>query len=75
MLLDAKQVSYHEIRVDQEPAKRQEMQAKGGGHTVPQIWIGSHYVGGCDELMQLEFQHQLDPIFKEQGIEPSQTLS
>ena len=54
-LLDEKGINFHEIDVDFEPGKREEMIAKTGGRrTVPQIFIAEHHVGGCDDLMALE---------------------
>ena len=42
---------------------RQEMQAKTcGARTVPQIFIGEHYVGGCAELYALDKAGELDPL-------------
>ncbi len=49
-LLDRKGMSYIEIRVDLDPAKRDEMIAKSGRRTVPQIFIGDQHIGGCDDL-------------------------
>jgi len=51
------------IRVDLEPSRRQEMIEKTGGQrTVPQIFIGDTYVGGCDELYALDHEGKLDPL-------------
>ena len=61
-LLDHKSVAYTEISVDGNPELRQEMMAKSGRHTVPQIWIGETHVGGCDELMALERRGALDEM-------------
>lgn len=61
-LLDSKGVNYREIAVDNDPNLRAEMAAKAGRRSVPQIWIGAHHVGGCDELMALERSHQLDSL-------------
>ncbi|MFV8780934.1 glutaredoxin 3 [Microbulbifer sp. SA54] len=61
-LLDNKNVPYKEISVDGKPGLRAEMTAKAGRHTVPQIWIGNHHVGGCDELMAIERSGQLDKL-------------
>ena len=61
-LLDHKSVAYTEISVDGNPELRQEMMAKSGRHTVPQIWIGETHVGGCDELMALERRGVLDEM-------------
>ena len=62
MLLDHKQVAYTEIGVDMDAAKRAEMTAKAGSHTVPQIWIGEQHIGGCDELYALERAGKLDAM-------------
>jgi len=61
-LLDNKNVPYTEISVDGDRALRAEMTAKAGRHTVPQIWIGDHHVGGCDELMAIERSGELDQL-------------
>lgn len=51
------------VRVDLDPARRQEMSAKtGGARTVPQIFIGETYVGGSDELYALDRAGKLDPL-------------
>lgn len=61
-LLDAKGVSYREIGVDEQPARRLEMMERSGQRTVPQIWIGERHVGGCDDLYDLERKGQLDAL-------------
>jgi glutaredoxin 3 len=51
------------IRVDLDPAKRQEMEARApGARTVPQIFIDGRHVGGCDDLYELDRQGKLDPL-------------
>jgi glutaredoxin 3 len=50
------------VRVDLDPARREEMMQKTGRRTVPQIYIGETHVGGCDELYALEHQGKLDPL-------------
>ena len=52
----------NKIRVDLEPARRAEMMRRGGGRTVPQIWIGEQHVGGCDDLYALEQAGELDQL-------------
>lgn len=61
-LLDSKRVNYKEIPVDNQPEMRRELQQKSGQRTVPQIWIGDHHVGGCDELFALERGGQLQAM-------------
>ena len=50
------------VRVDLEPARREEMMARSGRRTVPQIWIGERHVGGSDELHALERAGELEPL-------------
>ena len=64
-LLVKKGARIDKVRVDLEPARRAEMTQKSGGRrTVPQIWIGSRHVGGCDDLYALERQGKLDPLLE-----------
>jgi len=64
-LLLAKGVAIEKVRVDREPARRAEMAQKSGGRrTVPQIWIGSRHVGGCDDLHELDRKGELDPLLE-----------
>lgn len=61
-LFDIKKVAYQEIKVDEEPALRDEMIAKSGRRTVPQIFINDTHVGGCDDLYALERAGGLDKL-------------
>ncbi|TBU87428.1 glutaredoxin 3 [Phytopseudomonas dryadis] len=61
-LLTHKGVPFDEIRVDGKPDLRAEMTRKAGRTSVPQIWIGSAHVGGCDELYALERAGKLDAL-------------
>ena len=62
-LLESKGLTFEEIIVDGQPQLRADMTRLAGGRTsVPQIWIGQTYVGGCDELLTLERSGQLDPL-------------
>lgn len=60
-LLEMKNVPYEEYSVDLGGAKKHEMVERAGGRmTVPQIFINGRHVGGCDDLMTLEYQGKLD---------------
>lgn len=50
------------IRVDLEPARRQEMMERTGRRTVPQIYVGDRHVGGYDDLAALDRAGGLDPL-------------
>ena len=50
------------IRIDLEPARKDEMIARTGRRTVPQIFIGDRHIGGCDDLHALDAAGGLDPL-------------
>jgi len=52
----------NEIRVDQITGEREKMRAIAGRNSVPQIFIGSTHVGGCDDLMALDGKGGLLPL-------------
>ena len=52
----------NEIRIDLDAQQRQQMMATTGRRTVPQIFIGETYVGGCDELIALDQRGGLLPM-------------
>ena len=62
-LLDMKKVTYDETQVDRGGEPRAEMlQRTQGRSTVPQIFIGGRHIGGCDDLMALEYDGKLDAM-------------
>jgi glutaredoxin 3 len=61
-LLARKNVHFTEIDVLAEPERRDEMIARSGRRTVPQIFIGSRHVGGFDDLNLLEKSGELDTL-------------
>jgi glutaredoxin 3 len=63
-LLASKGVAFEEIKVDGKPQVRAAMAQKAGRTSVPQIWVGSTHVGGCDDLFALERSGKLDALLK-----------
>ncbi|MCG8692583.1 MAG: glutaredoxin 3 [Minwuiales bacterium] len=61
-LLSGKGVSINEVDVMMSPGKRDEMIARSGRRTVPQIFIGDTHVGGFDDLAALDRAGGLDPL-------------
>ena len=54
-LLKARGVVHIEkVRIDLEPARRDEMTTRTGRRTVPQIFVGETHVGGFDDLSALD---------------------
>jgi len=62
-LLRRKGAAFEEIDLTGRSDLRADLKARAGGRpTVPQIWIGSVYVGGCDDLLDLERSGKLDSL-------------
>lgn len=66
-LLRSKGVEYREVNCDEVEGAREEMMARSGQRTVPQIWIGGVHVGGCDDLFALEQAGKLDEMLGRGG--------
>ena len=60
-LLKKKDLEFTEYNIQKDPERRSEMlQRAAGARSIPQIFIGDHHVGGCDELYALEKKGELD---------------
>ena len=66
MLLKQRGVTqFEKIFVDITEGAREEMMARTGRRTVPQIYIGQTHVGGCDDLVTLDRAGKLLPMLNE----------
>jgi len=61
-LLERKGVQYTSIAVDGDPALWDDMEARSGRSTVPQIFIDQRAVGGFSDIAQLDRDGQLDAL-------------
>ena len=62
-LLNRKNIEFTEYNIAQDATRREEMLKKSNGvKTVPQIFIGEHYVGGNDELQTLDREGKLNSL-------------
>jgi len=62
-LLDSKGIDYQLYVIGFDGPKRDEMIKRAKGRTtVPQIFVDDRHIGGCDDLMRLEYAGQLDRL-------------
>jgi glutaredoxin 3 len=61
-LLAKKDLAFNRIDVDDDAKFREEMIARSGRRTVPQIFIGDKHIGGCDDLLALDDSGELDRL-------------
>ncbi len=53
-----------EVRIDTNPDALKTMMEITGRRTVPQIFIGTTHVGGCDDLIALDGKGGLVPLLQ-----------
>ena len=62
-LLKTKNVEIEEIDIWKDPAKAREMlQRTNVARTIPEIFIGEHYIGGNDQLQKSNRSGELDKL-------------
>jgi len=65
-LLKSKNVEIEEFDISKDSTKAKEMlQRTNGARTIPQIFIGTHYVGGNDQLQEANRSGKLDELLKD----------
>ena len=68
-LLTRKGIKFLEIDVSGDPQERGRMIERANGRTtVPQIFVGSTHIGGCDDLYALHRAGGLDTLLAAEGI-------
>ncbi len=59
---DRKKVAYEERFLDGKPEERAALLARTNHATVPQVFVGDHFVGGFHEVARLDRQGRLDTL-------------
>ncbi|GAB1539083.1 glutaredoxin 3 [Scytonema sp. NUACC21] len=63
LLLWWKGVNFIEYKIDGNETARAKMAERANGRrTVPQIFINTQHIGGCDDLYELDTRGELDPL-------------
>ncbi len=64
-LLKQKGIEFTEYPIDGDESARAKMAKRAcGGRSLPQIFINDQHVGGCDDLYELDFEGELDPLLQ-----------
>ncbi|MFK8080515.1 MAG: glutaredoxin 3 [Granulosicoccus sp.] len=66
-LLATKGWEYESIVVDGDASLREQMTARAGRTSVPQIFFGDRHIGGFDDLAELEQNGELDEAYESIG--------
>jgi glutaredoxin 3 len=62
LLFTRKGLHFEDIEVSNDGERREEMLRLSGSQSVPQIFIGDHFVGGFDELCALDKEGDLERL-------------
>lgn len=57
-----KAVQFTKLDIDSNDSLFEEMKAKSGQDSVPQIFIDDKHIGGFDDLVELDIDDELDPL-------------
>jgi glutaredoxin 3 len=63
-LLARRGIPYSERSVEDEPGLREELLARSGRRTLPQVFVGERYIGGADELRALDASGELTRLIQ-----------
>jgi len=68
-LLEKKKIDFEEINIHDNPNKIEKMmKLSQGKKTVPQIFVGDTYIGGFEDLYNIDNKGILNKILKKEGI-------
>ena len=63
-LLERRGIPYRERSVEDEPGLREELLARSGRRTLPQVFVGEQYIGGADEIRVLDASGELTRLMQ-----------
>ena len=61
-LLQRRGIDYTEISVEDSPGLRDELLARSGRRSLPQVYLGERYLGGAEELAAMDRSGELDRL-------------
>jgi len=61
-LLQRRGIGYTEVSVEDNPGLRDELVARSGRRSLPQVYLGERYLGGAEELAALDRSGELDRL-------------
>ena len=64
-LLQRRGIEYTEISVEDSPGIRDELVARSGRRSLPQVYLGKRYLGGAEELAAMDKNGELDRLLSE----------
>ena len=62
---EKRNITFDEIRIDQDSAQMQKMMEMSKRQSVPQIFIGDYHIGGFDDLIKHDMDGKLEGLLKD----------
>jgi monothiol glutaredoxin len=63
-LLDRASVPYETVDVLEDPEIREGVKAFSSWPTIPQLYVGGKFVGGCDIVREMDARGELAPLLR-----------
>jgi glutaredoxin 3 len=63
-LLARRGIAFTEVSVEDHPDVRQELLARSGRRTLPQVYVGDRYIGGAAEVAALDRSGELTRLIQ-----------
>jgi glutaredoxin 3 len=63
-LLERRGIAFTEVNVEDQPDLREQLLARSGRRTLPQVYVGERYIGGAAELAALDRSGELPRIIQ-----------
>lgn len=63
--LKQKQIPFVEIDLTHKPQELAELKRKTGWQTIPQIYFGTHFIGGYTDMVALDEKGELEKLLKD----------
>ena len=63
------EVNFHGINVLEDPELREGIKAYSDWPTIPQLYVKSEFIGGCDIIKEMFEKGELQKKFKEKNIQ------
>ncbi len=70
-MLRSYKVPFKDVNVLADPAKWQAVKVFSSWPTIPQVYIGGKFVGGCDILREMHAKGEIQALLNEAGVTSS----
>ncbi len=70
-ILKSLNAEFKDVNVLADPAVREGVKEYAQWPTIPQLYVGGRFVGGCDIVREMQGRGELEPLLREAGALPA----